>query len=45
MSIPWEKHRVSLYKVGKACDDYTMIDPYCTPDVYLIDMRGNYVHR
>lgn len=45
MAIPWEKHRVWLHKVGKACDGYTLVDPYTTSDVFLMDMRGNYVHR
>ena len=45
MSIPWEKHRVNLYKPKKACDGYTLIDPFTANDVWLIDMRGNYVHR
>jgi len=45
MSILWERHGVRLYKPEKACEGYTVISPFTTKDVWLIDMRGNYVHR
>lgn len=45
MSILWERHGVTLYKPEKACDGYTLIDPFTSKDVWLMDMRGNYVHR
>lgn len=45
MSILWEKHGVRFYNHEKACDGYTLIDPYISKDVWLMDMRGNYVHR
>lgn len=45
MSILWGKHGVRLYNPEKACDGYTLIDPFTSKDVWLMDMRGNYVHR
>ena len=45
MSILQRKAGVTIYKQEKACDGYTLIDPFKTNDVWLIDMRGNYVHR
>lgn len=45
MSILWERHGVRLYKPEKAYDGYTLISPFTSRDVWLIDMRGNYVHR
>lgn len=45
MSVPWQKHRVTLFKPGKASEGYTLIDPYTTNEVWLIDMKGNYVHK
>ena len=45
MSIQWEKHGVRLYNLDKACEGYTLIDPFTSRDVWLMDMKGNYVHR
>ena len=46
MKIPFEKYGVSLYRQGKACEGYTLITPYSLQNnVWLMDMRGNYVHR
>lgn len=45
MNIPWKKHKVSLYKPKKTCDGYTLIMPFTSKDMWLIDMRGNYVYR
>jgi len=44
MGIPRRKHGVTIHN-EKACDGYTLIVPYTSKDVWLIDMRGNYVHR
>lgn len=45
MSILWERHGVTLYKPEKVCEGYTVIDPFTSRDVWIIDIRGNYVHR
>jgi len=45
MAIPREKHGVRIYKAEKTCDGYTLINPFTSNDVWLIDMRGNYVHK
>lgn len=45
MSIPWKKHHVRLYEPGKTCDGYTLISPFTSNEVWLVDMNGNYVHR
>ena len=45
MSILWRRFGLMLYKREKACHGYTLIDPFTSNDVWLIDMRGNYVHR
>lgn len=45
MSILWERHGVRLYKPEKACEGYTLISPFKSKNVWLMDMRGNYVHR
>lgn len=45
MSILRRKHGVRVYKPDKACDGYTLFSPYKRNDVWLIDMRGNIVHR
>ena len=45
MRILRENCRVTVYKQSKACQGYTLIDPFTSSDVWLIDMEGNYVHR
>jgi len=45
MSVPWKKHGVKRYKPEKACAGYTIISPFTSKDVWLIDMSGNYVQR
>ena len=45
MNILWERHGVRLYNPEKACDGYTLIDPFTSRDVWLMDLKGNYVHR
>ncbi len=45
MRILRERCRVTVYERGKAFEGYTLIDPFTSNDVWLIDMEGNYVHR
>ncbi len=45
MRILREDCRVTVYNKSKACEGYTLIDPFTSNDVWLIDMEGNYVHR
>jgi len=45
MSILWEKHGIRLYDPEKTYEGYTLVDPFTSRDVWLMDMKGNYVHR
>ncbi len=45
MSVPWREHHVTIHKPDKSYDGYTLIMPFTSPNAWLIDMRGNYVHR
>jgi len=45
MAVSWEKHRVTVYKAQKACDGYTLFTTYTSNNLWLMDMKGNYVHR
>ncbi len=45
MRILRENCRVTVYKKDKACEGYTLIDPFTSNDAWLIDMEGNYLHR
>jgi len=40
-----EKHGVRINKPGKACQGYTLVNPFGSGDVFLIDMEGNYLHH
>ena len=46
MGFTWTKqHSVVVYNPSKAYDGYTLIDPFMTGDLWLMDMKGNFVHR
>ena len=45
MSVRRKRTGVTLYEPAKACNGYTLVAPLQTQDVWLIDMRGDYVHR
>jgi len=45
MRILKENCKVTIYKKNNSCKGYTLIDPFTSNDVWLIDMEGNFVHR
>jgi len=39
------KYGVRIHKPEEACEGYTLIAPFTTRTAWLIDMKGNFVHR